>query len=108
MLTILPIFVLSILAACLIAAALPLLLSRQLRPAVVGTTGSCCIAGGASLIALLVSGLFPLAGLTPIAAAQEEASSAAAPAPADPSSAPGSGATTPPMPDSSPASPASD
>lgn len=104
MLTILPIFVLAILVSCLLTASWPLLLHRRLRPAFAGLTGTGCIAGGASLIALLVSGVLPIPCFSTTASAQEEAKPAeAATAPAvAPSSTEGSGAPTP---DSRPPSP---
>ena len=58
--TILPLFVLAILVSCLLIASWPLLL----RPAFAGLTGTGCIAGGASLIALLVSGVLPIPAST--------------------------------------------
>ena len=107
MLTIFPLFVLSILALCVVAAGSPLLLERPLRPVLAGISGTGCIAGGASIIALLMGGLLP--GLTQVAAAQEEAkpsaeaaTAPAAPTSAEPSSTEGSGA-----PPASPALPTS-
>jgi len=97
MLTILPLFVLAILVSCLLIASWPLLLHRRLRPALAGLTGTGCIAGGASLIALLVSGVLPIPCFTNTASAQEDtkpAEATTAPA-AAPSSTEGSGAALP-------------
>jgi hypothetical protein len=91
MLTIFPLFVLSILALCALAAAWPLLAERRLRPSLVGITGTGCIAGGASLMAVLMSGLLP--GITPTAAAQDDATTKSETV--APSSTEGSGAPTP-------------
>jgi hypothetical protein len=68
MLTIIPILALTILAAVMLAAAWPLLWLPRARPVLAGATGTGCIAGGASLIALVMSGLLP--GFTPTASAQ--------------------------------------
>ncbi|HEX5105228.1 MAG TPA: hypothetical protein VFV87_15520 [Pirellulaceae bacterium] len=89
MLTIIPILALTTLAAVMLVAAWPLLCLPRLRPVFAGATGTSCIAAGASLIALVMSGLLP--GMTPTAVAQDEAttkSEAAAP-----SSTEGSGAS---------------
>jgi hypothetical protein len=113
MLTIIPVLALTILAAAMLAAAWPLLWLPRVRPVLAGATGTGCIAGGASLIALVMSGLLP--GITPTASAQDEA--ATTPEAAAPSSTEGSGAPTPdprpPTPDSpapapSPSPPSSD
>ena len=104
MLTIIPILALTILAAAMLAAAWPLLCLPRLRPILAGATGTGCIAAGASLMALVMSGLLP--GLTQSAIAQEEPASTAEAAP--PSSTEGSGAAeTAPAPAPSP-SPSSD
>ena len=107
MLTIIPILALTILVASMLVAAWPLLWLPRVRPILAGATGTGCIAGGASLIALVMSGLLP--GLTPTAAAQGEAAPMAESA--APSSTEGSGAPTPdsrpPTPESLAPSPAS-
>jgi hypothetical protein len=105
--TILPLFVLAILVSCLLIASWPLLLHRRLRPAFAGLTGTGCIAGGASLIALLVSGVLPIPCFTNAASAQEDTKPAEATtelAAAEPSSTEGSGAASP-TPDSRPPAP---
>lgn len=89
MLTFIPILALTMLAATMLVAAWPLLCHSRLRPIFAGATGTGCIAAGASLIALVMSGLLP--GLALTAAAQEEAttkSEAAAPSSTEGSGAP--------------------
>jgi hypothetical protein len=88
MLTIIPILALTILVASMLVAAWPLLWLPRVRPILAGATGTGCIAGGASLIALVMSGLLP--GFMPSASAQDEAT--AKPEAAAPSSTEGSGA----------------
>jgi hypothetical protein len=107
MLTIIPILAFALLAVCILAAAWPLLCHPPLRPVLAGATGTGCIAGGASLIALVMSGMLP--GFTPSASAQDEATSK--PEAAAPSSTAGSGAAEKPQSSDSPApipSPSSD
>lgn len=89
MLTAFSIFSLFLLAACTIAAAWPILHLRRFRPALVGTAGSCCVATGASVFALLVSGLIPVTGFMQQALAQEDApATSSAPGSSAPSSTP--------------------
>src|SRR4029434_6860207 len=61
--TIFAIFMVLVMLGSAIAAAWPLLLLPRFRPAVLGTTGSSCLATGAALFGWAVSGVLPLPGM---------------------------------------------
>jgi len=62
---------------CFLAAAWPLLLSRRVRPALLGAGGSTCVGFGATVIGLVASGVLQVPGTMAPAAADDKASSAA-------------------------------
>jgi hypothetical protein len=57
---------------CFLAAAWPLLLSRRVRPALLGAGGSTCVGLGATVVGLIASGILQLPGTMAQAAADEK------------------------------------
>jgi hypothetical protein len=84
--TIIAMFMVLAMLGSAIAAAWPLLLLPRFRPALLGTTGSSCLATGAALFGLAVSGVLPLPGMAGQALAADNT-----PAKTADDSAPGSG-----------------
>jgi hypothetical protein len=107
MLTATTIVIACVLLASIAYAGWPLLALPRVRAAALGAGGSCCVAGGTTILGLLAAGLIGMPGVADRQAAAQEPSTSDAAAAAEPSSASGSGSQGIPAPTpDSPASPA--